>query len=131
MARPKKENKKNLTEAELQIMNILWSKKDMSVHEVLDALIETSNKKYAYTTVSTTLRVLEKKEVVESYQEGRGHRYKAIIDKESYQKKATHHFVNSMFDGKESALIKSLLGGSNISKEELKEVKEYLEGAGL
>lgn len=126
MARPKNEEQKTLTDTEIQIMNILWELKDGTVHDVLESLIYTQGKDYAYTTVSTLLRVLEKKGVVSSQKEGRGHRYSPAIPKEKYQKKATDHLVDNVFSGKRTALIRNLLGSSKLTIEELAEVKELL-----
>ena len=126
MARPKNEEQRTLTDTEIQIMNILWELKDGTVHDVLESLICTQGKDYAYTTVSTLLRVLEKKGVVSSQKEGRGHRYSPTIPKEKYQKKAMDHLVDNVFSGRRTALIRNLLGSSKLTKEELAEVKELL-----
>lgn len=126
MARPKSDENKQLTDTELQIMNILWELEASTVHEVLTRLSEIQKKEYAYTTVSTLLRVLEKKEAVESKKEGRGHLYSPLIPKEKYQKKATKHLVNHLFEGQPAALVKNLLGSGYLSKEELKEVQQLL-----
>lgn len=126
MARPKSEEEKPLTDAEIQVMNVLWEKGSGTVHEVLENLVAGSSKDYAYTTVSTMLRVLEKKGVVESHKEGRGHRYLPKIDKINYQNKATEHLVNNVFAGEKTALILNLLGSGNLSAKELVEVKEFL-----
>jgi predicted transcriptional regulator len=127
MARPKSEEQKTLTDTEIQIMNILWDIGDGTVHNVLEGLISAQGKDYAYTTVSTLLRVLEKKGVVSSQKEGRGHRYSPAIPKEKYQKKATDHLVENVFSGERTALIRNLLGSAKLSKEELAEVKALLE----
>lgn len=126
MARPKSEEEKPLTDTELQIMNILWSLGGGSVHDVLEQLNSSQNKNYAYTTVSTLLRVLEKKDAVKSEKEGRGHRYYSKIKKQDYQKKATNHLVDNVYEGEAAALIKNLLGHAKLTQEELYEVKKIL-----
>lgn len=130
MARPKNEEQKTLTDTEIQIMNVLWELESGTVHDVLEGLLASNGKDYAYTTVSTLLRVLEKKQVVQSQKEGRGHRYSPSIDKEKYQKKATDHLVENVFSGERTALIRNLLGNSKLSKEELAEVKALLNERG-
>ena len=71
MARPRSEENKPLTDTEIQIMNILWEIGDGTVHDVLEELSKALKKKYAYTTASTLLRVLEKKGAVTSKKAGR------------------------------------------------------------
>lgn len=128
MARPKSDDNKPLTDAELQIMNVLWEQGTGTVHEVLESL--SADKDYAYTTVSTMLRVLEKKGAVRSQKEGRGHRYQAAIEKGKYQNRATEHLVKNVFQGEKTALIKNLLGSSALSKAELDEVRQLLKEKG-
>ena len=128
MARPRSEENKPLTDTEIQIMNILWEIGDGTVHDVLEELSKALKKKYAYTTASTLLRVLEKKGAVTSKKAGRGHTYKPAIKKENYQTKATKHLVQNVFSGEPAALIKNLLGNSKLTLQELKEVQKILVG---
>ncbi|MCB0408552.1 MAG: BlaI/MecI/CopY family transcriptional regulator [Bdellovibrionales bacterium] len=128
MARPKDETEKPLTDTELLIMNALWDLKAGTVNDVSERISKEQGKDYAYTTVSTLLRILEKKSVVQSQKEGRGHKYFPLIQKENYQQKATHHLVENVFSGEATQLIRNLLGNSQFSKEELSEIKKLLDG---
>ena len=110
MARPKGGSDRSLTTAELQIMNLLWEMKSATVHDILERLNGEQNKDYAYTTVSTLLRVLEKKSVVSSEKEGRGHRYFPRLKQKEYRQRATEHLVQNVYQNEKGALIKNLLG---------------------
>ena len=127
MARPKSEEKKALTDIELQLMNILWRLEGATVHEVLESLEKSQKKDYAYTTVSTMLRILEKKEFVRSEKEGRGHRYFPKVEKDDYQEKALGQMVEQVFSGQPSTLIKNLLGQAKLTSEELAEIQKMIE----
>ena len=127
MARPKSDSNKQLTDVELQIMNILWRLSEASVHQVLDELTKVASKDYAYTTVSTLLRVLEKKQVVGSKKQGRGHLYFPVVERSRYQSVATDHLVKNVFSGQKQALVLNLLGRGEISAQELKEIKQFIE----
>lgn len=70
-----------LTRAELAVMQILWGKGDAYVHEILAEMPEP---KPAYNTVSTVIRVLEKKGVVGHHALGKSYKYYALIEKEQY-----------------------------------------------
>ncbi|MCB0422951.1 MAG: BlaI/MecI/CopY family transcriptional regulator [Bdellovibrionales bacterium] len=127
MARPKKEDDHRLTESEIKIMNFLWEIGESSVQDVLEHLKSTENKEYAYTTVSTLIRILEKKEVVGSRKKGRGHRYFPLVAKGEYQEKEAHRLVADLFSGSPTALIRRLLGSEDISSEEIAEVKKLID----
>ena len=127
MARPKSGDNQTLTDTEVLIMNILWDLQDGTVHQVLEQLNSKQSKTYAYTTISTLLRVLEKKQVVHSQKEGRGHRYFPSFAKSQYQQKATQHLVNQVFEGQTTALIRNLLGNASLTSKELAEVQTLLQ----
>lgn len=128
MARPKSEENKSLTETELQIMNVLWGLESGTVHDVSEELQASQGKEYAYTTVSTLLRVLEKKDFVHSEKEGRGHRYYPALKRSQYQKKVTKHLVENVFEGEKTSLIRNLLGSGSLTEEELREIRQFLNG---
>lgn len=72
MKRLKTEPEKELTKAELEVMQILWKLKKAFVGDILDRMVEP---KPAYNTVSTVVRLLEKKGVVGHESFGKSHRY--------------------------------------------------------
>ena len=82
MKRLKTEPEKELTKAELEVMQILWKLKKAFVGDILDRMVEP---KPAYNTVSTVVRLLEKKGVVGHESFGKSHRYYPLVDKETYE----------------------------------------------
>ena len=76
--RPKSQE---LTPAELEIMQILWTRGKGFVNDVIELLPEP---KPAYNTVSTVLRVLEKKGFVGYKAYGKSHEYYPLVDRDSY-----------------------------------------------
>lgn len=127
MARPKKDEQGLLTDMELQLMNIIWEFESATVNEVIERLSQESEKEYAYTTISTMLRILEKKEIVEAVKEGRGHRYLPKIKKETYQEKTLDHMVSNVFDGTPKSLVSRLLGNDKMSQSDLDEIRQLLD----
>ncbi|MGZ3698313.1 MAG: BlaI/MecI/CopY family transcriptional regulator [Bdellovibrionota bacterium] len=119
-------NEKLLTEAELELMGILWKTGEAAVADVLAML--PPERKLAYTSVSTILRILEQKGVVGSRKEGRGHLYFAILAKEKYEATTLHHMVSKVFDGTPSSLVRRLLETESWSEGELDEIRELLRG---
>ncbi len=81
-----------LTRAEEQVMQILWEIREGMVKDVINRLPDP---KPAYNTISTVIRVLEKKGFVEHKAYGKTHVYYPLIKKETY---ARIHFLGFMRD---------------------------------
>ena len=71
-----------LTKAEEQVMQVLWQMEKAFVKEVIAQMDEP---KPAYTTVSTIIRILEKKGFIGFVAFGKTHQYYPIISKETYK----------------------------------------------
>ena len=79
-----------LTKAEEEIMQVLWQLDKAFVKEVVEQLPEP---KPAYNTVSTIIRILEKKGFVDHEAFGKSHRYFPLIEKEDYSKQSLTKFA--------------------------------------
>lgn len=124
---PKKSNDQLFTEAEFELMVILWKLGEGNVSEVLEQL--PKERALAYTTVSTILRILEQKKLVKTRKEGRGHIYVPSLSKEAYETKTLKHMVDKVFDGTPVALVKNLIEKTGVSSEELRALKELIKNA--
>ncbi len=116
---------KSLTEAELELMNVLWKIEAGSVAEVIEAL--PSHRKPATTTVSTILRILEQKGIVTARKEGRGHTYVPKLTKVAYEASTLKRIVTNVFDGVPVAMVRQLLDVSDLSRQELEEIQKLLQ----
>lgn len=117
--------KKLLTETELELMNLLWHLGEGSVRDVISALPQ--DRKLAYTSVSTMLRILEQKGVVVARKVGRGHVYKPQLVREEYQARSVHHLVDKVFDGASTVLVRRLLDSRDLSDSDLKAIQAMLD----
>lgn len=122
----KKEISKMLTDTELEFISVLWRIGEGTVNDVMAGL--PPDRKPAYTSVSTILRILEQKGVLAVRKEGRGHMYIPKIAKADYEAKAINHVVTKIFDGTPVSLVRQLLGSVKMSADELAELKELLDG---
>ena len=122
----KKDSKTNkmLTDVELELMTILWKIGGGTVSDVMNAL--PAERKLAYTSVSTMLRILEQKLALSSRKEGRGHFYLPLIAKTDYEARAVKHVVEKVFDGTPLALVKQLLNSGELDQNEINELKALL-----
>ena len=87
---------KRLTRAEEQIMLILWNLKEGTIRDVMNELDEPET---PYTTVSTVVRVLEKKGIVGHKAVGTTYLYYPLLDKKEYLKGHLTGIVSNYFDG--------------------------------
>ncbi len=126
MARPPRtEPPKLLTELELELMSILWTLGEGTTRQVLDGL--PPERSLALTTVSTVLRVLEKKELVTTRKLGRAHVYLPAVSKTEYERRSLRDLTEKVFDRQPAALVKSLVEAGDLSKGDLADLARYLE----
>lgn len=116
---------KLLTHVELEIMGPLWRLGEATVHQVSDSL--PKERKLAYTSISTMLRILEQKGFVTSRKEGRGHVYVPAVAKEKYEALALESVVERVFDGTPASLVRRLLETSDLSADDLKSIQSLLQ----
>lgn len=92
---------KRLTKAEEEIMLVLWKLKEATIREVINDLDDPN---IPYTTVSTVVRVLEKKEIVGHRAVGTTYLYHPTLEKKDYLKGYLSGLVSNYFDGSFSNL---------------------------
>jgi len=114
-----------LTEVELELMTLLWREGGGSVADVRAAL--PPDRRLAYTSVSTILRILEQKQVVASEKVGRGHRYVPLVAKQAYEAFALEQVVGKVFDGRPLALVRRLVDTEGLTREDIAELKALLD----
>jgi predicted transcriptional regulator len=116
----------DLTEAELRVMNIVWDKGTTTVGEVAAAL--PGEPGLAYNTVLTTLRILEQKGYVRhtKAREGRAFVYRAVVDRKQASRNAVRHVVRRFFANSPELLVLNLLDDSDLSQQELRNIRNLL-----
>jgi len=115
---------KELTKAEEQIMQILWKIEKGFVNDILEKL---PLPKPAYNTVSTIVRILERKGFVSYKAYGKTHEYFPIISKKEYTKSYFKGFMNNYFENSYQALASFFTKENKLSIEELEEIKNLME----
>jgi predicted transcriptional regulator len=119
---PKRSN--TLTEAELRIMRILWERGESLVSDLVSAM--PAHTPLAYTSVLTTVRILEQKGYVEHRQEGRAFLYSPCVAQNDASRSEIRHVLHRFFDNSRERLLLSLLGEGDITSEELQHLKEAI-----
>jgi len=112
------------TASEMEILQILWEEGDSTVREVHDIL--SRKKASGYTTTLKLMQIMHDKGLLRRNDEARSHVYTAAVKKESMQKQAVSKMINGMFKGSPAKLIMHALGNHKATKEEIAEIKKYL-----
>ena len=114
----------NLTEGELRLMDVLWKKGQATVGDVAESLL--ADPPLAYTTVLTTLRILETKGYLRHTKKGRAFVYEPVVAREEASRKALRHLVNRFFGGSREQLVINLLEEKTIDRDELRRIKKMI-----
>lgn len=118
----KKELKmKELTKAEEQIMQILWKLEEGFVNDIIDKMAEP---KPAYNTVSTIVRILQKKEFIGYKVYGKTHLYFPLISKKEYTSSFMKNFMGNYFGSSFKEMVSFFAKEDNMSIGEIEELME-------
>jgi len=123
MARP---TSKHPTELELEILKVLWQQGSLSGREVRDTLAARS-RDLAYTSVMTVMGIMEDKGYLRRKKQGNGYIYSARIKENSTKKKMMGDMVKRLFSGSAAAAMVNLLESSEVSTEELKQLRKLIQ----
>jgi len=115
---------KEMTKAEEQIMQILWN---IGKGFINDVIAELPEPKPAYTTVSTIVRILEKKGFVGHKAYGNTHEYFPLVSKEKYTKEYFKGFLNGYFSNSFSNMVSFFSRNDSIDIKEMEEIIRMLE----
>ena len=113
-----------LTEAELRIMNVLWSKGSATVQQVLDSI--TEKPLLAYNSVLTTIRVLERKGYLKHLKDGRAHVFTPLVGKKDATRSEIRHLVSRFFKNSHEQLVLNLLEDQGIGPDEIGRLRQML-----
>lgn len=114
---------RTLTRAEEEIMRILWNLKKAFVKDILAEMPEP---KPAYNTVSTIIRILEKKEVVGYNAYGKTHEYFPLITEEEYKKFEMQQLMVNYFDNSLPNLVSFFVKENDLKTKDLDEIMKLI-----
>jgi BlaI family penicillinase repressor len=111
------------TEAELEILNILWAAGPSTVRDVHTQ----SSKDTGYTTVLKQMQVMVEKGLLDRSERFRSHVYEPRVEKEKTQQRLTRNLVQRAFGGSAKNLVLGALSSQKVSPAELAEIRELLD----
>jgi BlaI family transcriptional regulator, penicillinase repressor len=112
------------TDAELEILSVLWSRGPSTVREVHGELAE---RRVGYTTVLKLLQIMAEKGLVARDESERAHVYRARLAQEQTQKQLIGDLVDRAFGGSASRLVLRALSSRKSSPEEIERIRELLD----
>jgi predicted transcriptional regulator len=117
MARP--------TDAELEILRVLWQRGPSTVREVHETI--NQSKPTGYTTVLKLMQIMTEKELVQRDEGQRAHIYEARLAQGETQRQLLGDLIERAFDGSAKQLMMHVLSEKKASAEDLSEIRELLD----
>ena len=113
------------TDAELEILKVLWRRGPSTVREVFETLGETRGT--GYTTVLKLMQIMADKGLVVRDESERAHRYEAAAPEEETQRRLVGDLLRKAFDGSARKLVLQALSAERATAEELTEIRRLLD----
>jgi predicted transcriptional regulator len=115
---------KILTPCEAEIMNVVWQRESVTVPDVLESL----ERPLAYTTVMTTMKILENKGYISRGEKrGRAFVYRAQVSPESASGQTATELASRFFDGSVTSMVLSLIKTRRLSAADLASLRAAIE----
>ena len=114
----------NLTDAELEIMHVVWELDSATVRQVHECL--NQRRQLAYTTVMTMMNILEEKGHLTRRKQGRAFRYEPVRPKAQVISGMIDDFVGKVFEGSARPLVLSLVKDRKLSEKDLEEIADMI-----
>lgn len=120
----KKYTMNTLTKAEEQIMQILWDEKEGFVKDLLKKFPEP---KPAYNTVSTIIRILEKKGFVDHKSFGKSHQYFPLVSRDQYRNERFSYLMKDYFNNSMKQVLSHFGSSGSLNLKEADEIIQMME----
>jgi predicted transcriptional regulator len=117
---------KNLSEANYEIMKLLWEHGELSINDVHSFINEKRNEKVRRTTIQVQLKRLEKYGWVKHREENRTFYYQPLKDHKATNIQILEDIKTRMFKGSRTELVRYLFGKEKVSDSEIKELKKII-----
>jgi len=114
-----------LTEGELKLMEVLWSRGESTVGDVVDAFPRKGRP--AYSTVLTMLRILEQKKYITHRKEGRAFIYTPAVGRKEVRRSTLNYILSRFFNDSPELLMLNIMEREKIEPKELEALKKRLE----
>lgn len=114
-----------LTKAEERIMQVFWKLKKAFVKDIIEALPD--DPKPPYNTISSVVRILEKKGYLGYTAYGKTHEYHPSVSKAEYRKMYMKKLLSGYFDNSPASLLSFMVKEENLSEDEIQKLKDIID----
>lgn len=114
-----------ISEAEYEVMKIVWASAPISTNEVVEKLVDTTS--WTPKTIQSLLGRLVKKGVLAYEKNSRVFVYTPLVKEEEYLEKESSTFLKKFYDGTLSSMVVNFLKQDKLSKDDIQELKQILE----
>ena len=118
-------NSFSISEAEYQVMKLIWDRDPVSTKEVTEILADESSWKPK--TIQTLLSRLVKKGAIGYKKEGRVFVYTPLIKEEDYVEQESSSFLNKFYDGALNSMVVNFLEQDKLTENDIDELKKILD----
>jgi BlaI family transcriptional regulator, penicillinase repressor len=120
-----KQNQPRPTDAELEILRVLWNRGPSTVRDVYEEL--KREKDVGYTTVLKFMQIMAEKSLVRRDEDQRAHLYEAMVPKESTQRQLVGDLLNRAFGGSALELVMQALSAKRATPAEIEQIRRMLD----
>jgi len=124
---PKKSGRPSLSDAQLEIMQVIWDRGESTVSEVWQSI--SQQRAIARNTVLTVLDRLEKRGWLSKRSVGNSHIYSAAVSQQTTLSESVKRFVDTFFGGSSESLMMTLLEDRKLSPDEAKRIRDRINKA--
>lgn len=115
----------HITDAEWEVMKVLWNESPRTANEVIDAMQERTEWKPK--TIRTLLNRLAQKQAISFTQENRVYAYFPLVSERECVKSETQSFLKRIYGGAFKPMLVNFLKEEQLSEEDIKELRDMLE----
>ncbi len=113
-----------ISEAEYEVMKVIWEAAPVSTNEVTDRLVQSTD--WSPKTIQTLLKRLVQKGAVSYRKESRVFVYTPLVKQTEYLEHENSHFLQRFYNGNFASMLTSYLDNDSFSEKELDELRELL-----
>lgn len=116
---------KEISNAELVVLNLLWQTSPMPANEIVEKLAEANQ--WQDKTIKTLLNRLVNKEAIGYEKQGRAYRYYPLIDQNEYQLQESESFIQRLFSGKIAPLVAGFAREKKLSADDVQALQKLID----
>jgi len=115
----------SISDAESQVMEVLWNEHPLSAEEVVAALTKSTD--WQEPTIKTLLNRLLNKRAIAAQRDGRRYLYRPLMSRDDYVHAQSKSLLDRLFDGRVAPLVAHFSEQRKLSKKDIAELKRIIE----